>query len=120
MVTAAVLGAAVGVGTALVLTLTLLIYRYHASQKKCGLDRSWSERDSWSVPAYKSTAVNNSSSGSHRQHSHRSSSRSAHSKQLYLPLNLGPTQKVYNQRSLSITTARMLCVNLLLYVCTGV
>lgn len=72
MVTAAVLGAAVGVGAALVLTLTLLIYRYHAAQKKEAADcqypyhggsNSWSTRDSWAPaptaptpPPYKSTS----------------------------------------------------------------
>lgn len=71
MVTAAVLGAAVGVGAALVLTLTLLIYRYHAAQKKEAADchyqgnsNSWSTRDSWAPaptappapPSYKSTS----------------------------------------------------------------
>ena len=69
MPTAAVLGAAVGVGGALFLTLTLLIYRYHAAQKKEAADQhypyhhggkgagynslsnSWSTRDSWAPPA---------------------------------------------------------------------
>lgn len=72
MPTAAVLGAAVGVGGALFLTLTLLIYRYHAAQKKEAADQqhypyhqggkaakgvgynslsnSWSTRDSWAPP----------------------------------------------------------------------
>ncbi|XP_057366847.1 synaptotagmin-3-like isoform X1 [Daphnia carinata] len=79
MPTAAVLGAAVGVGGALFLTLTLLIYRYHAAQKKeaadnhypyhhggkgvgySSLSNSWSTRDSWappasSTPSYKATS----------------------------------------------------------------
>lgn len=73
MVTAAVLGAAVGVGAALVLTLTLLIYRYHAAQRKEAADcyhrhssggsSGWSRLDSWapppaaaSLPVYKSTS----------------------------------------------------------------
>lgn len=71
MVTAAVLGAAVGVGAALVLTLTLLIYRYHAAQKKeladcyhrysgSSASTSWSRLDSWAPPSpaplYKSTS----------------------------------------------------------------
>ena len=61
MVTAAILGAAVGLGAALVLALSVLIYRYHAAQKKgAGLNRSWSDRDSWTASTslastYKST-----------------------------------------------------------------
>lgn len=93
MVTAAVLGAAVGVGAALVLTLTLLIYRYHAAQKKEAADchyqgnsNSWSTRDSWAPaptspapPSYKSTSclLDGASNGRRRP-----------TAKLYLPLDI--------------------------------
>lgn len=88
MVTAAVLGAAVGVGTALVLALTVLIYRYHAAQKKSGLNRSWSDRDSWAPSSsrpntYKSTMQTDA--GHHRPNALNRPI------QFYLPLNNSTT-----------------------------
>ena len=52
MVTAAILGAAVGAGLALTLTLTLLIYRYYVSQKS--EDDLWS---SWEREGYRSRSA---------------------------------------------------------------
>ena len=52
MVTAAILGAAVGAGLALTITLTLLIYRYYVSQKS--EDDLWS---SWEREGYRSRSA---------------------------------------------------------------
>ena len=104
MPTAAVLGAAVGVGGALFLTLTLLIYRYHAAQKKEAADQhypyhqgakaakgvgynslsnSWSTRDSWAPPPpYKTTSNCNVIDESHGSYNGRRRPLA----KLYLPL----------------------------------
>ena len=99
MVTAAVLGAAVGVGTALVLTLTLLIYRYHVAQKKeaadyhypnhgsSGHSNSWSTRDSWAPAPTPPTPPTHKTSHTSLSEGTPNSRRRPHAK-LYLPLTI--------------------------------
>lgn len=124
MPTAAVLGAAVGVGGALFLTLTLLIYRYHAAQKKeaadnhypyhhggkgvgySSLSNSWSTRDSWAPPASSTPSYKATSCLLEEDHGACNGRRRPLPK-LYLPLT---THHQVRNSSLSVSTyRRMAC-----------